>query len=317
MWLSPRSTSARARSLTLAAALALGVLIPRAANAQACCAATALVSPARLQGAEQIGTGARLRGRSIMGAFDSTGRYASSALGDVDLAEELFAVARVGASAQVAFFVPIVQTRRTIPGYTSWGGGIGDLGVSGRYTFLLPGEHPILPGIALQIGASIPTGRPVSESGDPLASDTTGTGSFEGIVGFDLQQIAGAWFVGLDGWLTQRVPGGGGPAIGNVGQSYSPRLTGVLSAGYVLRSQISTGLFLTGQTQGQNRNAGDGKMIEGSAQSLVTAGAGAIFPVADVWRLQATFSLDVLASGWGRNQLGGAGLNVSLCRLWI
>ncbi len=299
------------RAVLLAGALA--ILWPRVAAAQACCAATALVSPARLQGGEQLGMGTRLRGRGILGTFTANGRYESSAPGDVDLAEDLFAVARVGLNAQVAFFVPIVQARRSIPGTASWGGGIGDLGVSGRYTVLLPGEHPILPGIALQIGASIPTGRSVAQADDPLAADATGTGTFEGTVGFDLQQIAGSWFVGFDAWIAQRVP----HATGSVQQSFSPRFTGVLSAGHVLASQISTGLFLTGQNQGPSRDRTDGKIIDGSSQSLVTAGLGAIVPAGDLWRLQATLSFDVLLSGWGRNQLAGVGGNVSLCRLWI
>ncbi|HVR60479.1 MAG TPA: hypothetical protein VMU50_01195 [Polyangia bacterium] len=288
-------------------------LVPRAAEAQACCAATALISPARLQGAEQLGMGVRLRSRSVLGSFDSAGRYAPSPPGDLDVAEDLFAAVRVGVSGQVAFFLPIVQSRRTIPGYFSWGGGVGDLNLSGRYTWLLPGEHPIWPGITWQIGVSIPTGRSVSEASDSLAADATGTGTFEGTVGVNLQQIAGSWFVSFDGWIAQRVPRN----EGGVQQSFSPRWTGVLSGGYVLGNHISAGLFLNGQTQGSSRTATDGKIIDGSAQSLVTAGGGAIVPIADVWRLAATLSLDVLISGFGRNQLGGAALSVSVCRLWI
>jgi hypothetical protein len=120
----------------------------------------------------------------------------------------------------------VVQSHRAIPGLSSWGGG-GDLAFSGRYTFLLPGEHGFLPGIAIQGALSVPTGRAADQAHDTLATDATGVGTYEGTVGFELQQISGPWFVAFDGWIGQRVP----RATPAIAQSFSPRLTAVLSGG--------------------------------------------------------------------------------------
>ncbi|HXI55168.1 MAG TPA: hypothetical protein VNO55_03865 [Polyangia bacterium] len=309
MSLSPYSTSIR----TVLLAVTLATAWPRPAHGQACCAATALVSPVRLQRLEQLGVGVRLRGRDILGSFAASGQYQSAQPGDVDLAQDLFAAARVGINGQVAVLLPIVQTRRSIPGLSSWGSGVGDLTVSGRYALLLPGEHAFLPGVALQAGVTIPTGRSVDQAHDTLATDATGTGTFEGTLGLDVQQVRGPWFVGFDGWLAQMVP----RASGAIQQSFATKLTGVVSGGYVFRNETSAGLFLAGQRQGPSRQTADGKIIDSSALSMTTAGLGVIVPAGEQWRLQGTLSLDILVSGWGRNQLGGAGINVSLCRLWI
>lgn len=301
-------TSVRAAALTVVLASAW----PRAAGAQACCAATALIAPVRLQGVERFAAGLQVRGRGVLGSFAADGSYQGAAPGDVDMGQDFFAAARLGVRGQVALLLPVVQTRRTVPGLSSWGGGIGDLALSGRFTLLLPGEHALLPGIAIQAGLTFPTGRAADQAQDTLATDATGIGTYEGTVGFDLQQISGPWFVGFDGWIGKRVP----RSTPSVAQSFSLRLTAVLSGGYVFSNDLSAGFFLSGWRQGPSRDTRSDMEISGSALSLTTVGVGAIMPLRDRWRLQTTLSLDILLSGLGRNQLGGGGLSVSLARLW-
>ena len=296
----PRPRSSRFPEGWSAAALLLVslALAPRAARAQACCVGTGLVTPARLRVFEDYGAGVQTRVRSVLGSFNAGGAYVGSRAGDneLDLEQDLFGAARFGRF-QVALKLPFVETGRRETGVSAFGGGVGDVSASGRYDVIFAGDRPWWPGVAILAGLSAPTGRTVEESPDPTSA--TGIGSFEGNLGLSVEQVMGRSFVSATAFLSQQAS----RTVGTVTQSFGPRVTAILAGGHVLASELTLGAFV----QGTRR----------SDQALVTAGAAAALPVGDYWRVQGTLSGDVPLSGWGRLQTTGAGLTVSLLRVWL
>jgi hypothetical protein len=298
------------RALAAVVLVAAG-LTPARALAQACCAAPSLVIPSRLQRHESYGVGLQLRGRGVFGAFGSDGGYASASNGDVEAAQELFASARVFARAQVALLVPFIETRRRAMNLSETGGGLGDVRFAGHVELTRAGERAYVPGLALLLGGSFPTGTAPDQAELLLASDATGTGAWEGSVGLELDQRFERLFVTVAAAVAQRAS----RDVSGVHQSFAPRFLAVASGGVVLEHDAALGGFVSALTQGGARD-GSGAEIPGSAQSLVTAGVAATLPVWDGWRAQATASVDCPISGWGRNQHAGAGFAVSMLRLW-
>jgi hypothetical protein len=284
---------------------------PSAARAQACCAAPSLATPARLGRDERAGVGLLLRGRDAYGAFAADGAFATTATGDVETAQELFVAARPFARAQVAVAVPFVQTRRRAPGLSDWGGGLGDVRASAHVELLRAGERRFVPGVALLAGLALPTGTPPDAASGALAADATGTGSFEGSLGVELDQRFERIFATLAGTVGRR----SARAIGAVRQSFGVRLAALASGGVTLANEASVGVFLAGSHQGAAHDA-DALVIDGSALALVTAGLGATSPIGAGWRAQASASFDCPVAGLGRNQPTSVGLGLSLLRVW-
>ena len=304
----------RSRTKPLTAAIAAWiVLAPATARAQACCAAAGLVVPARLRLHEEYGAGLQVRGRTIFGSFDPDGTYHSTAAGDIDGEQDLFAAIRLLENGQVAVLIPFLITRRSVPGVSEWGSGIGDVSLTARYDFTVAGQYPRLPGLALLLGLVAPTGRPADEARNTLATDATGTGTWEGSVGVSVEQSWGHTFAALDGWIGQRTP----RSSQGIRESFEPHLTALLAGGYVFDSEISLGAFVTANWQGAGHDRSSGQQIPNSATSLCSAGGALVVPLSDAWRAQGTISVNGPVSGFGRNQLAGVGATFSILRAWL
>ena len=303
-----------AAGFALALAVAGGVAaFPRDAAAQVCCVGTGLVTPARLRTFEDRALGIQMRARSVMGAFGGTGSYAASAAGNSELAfqEDLYGALRLGARFQIGVLAPFVQTARQAGGLSGWGGGLGDVAASGRFDAFTAGAHGAWPGVAILAALAVPTGRPLDESDDPLATSGTGSGSFEGSLGLGVEEIIGSGFVSLTGWVSQR----SARAVAGVEQSFAPRLSALLAGGYTFGHDVTAGAFASVLRQGDARDAGG--PIANSGVALVTGGAALALPFWQSWRLQATLFADLPIHGWGRNQTAGFGGTVAIIRFWI
>ena len=309
-----RSAPAAAALAGVALAVVAGVAaVPRDAAAQACCVGTGLVTPARLRTFEDRAVGFQMRARSVMGAFGGTGSYATSGAGnrDVGFEEDLFAALRLGSHFQVGLWAPFVQTSRQAGGLSGWGGGLGDVAANVRFDAVNAGTRGAWPGVAVLAALSVPTGRPLDEADDPLATSGTGTGSFEGSVGVAIEEIIGKAFVSVGGWVSQR----SARTVDGVAHSFAPRLSALLSGGYTFGHDVTVGAFAFALRQGDARDASGA--IANSGVSLVTTGAALALPFWDTWRLQATLFTDVPMAGWGRNQTVGFGGTVAIVRFWI
>jgi hypothetical protein len=274
------------------------LLVPVAAHAQACCVGTGLVTPARLRVFEDYGVGVQTRVRSVMGSFDTGGKYIGSRTGDdeVDLEQDLVAAARAGAHFQAALKIPFVETGRRETGVSAFGGGLGDVAANLRYDLTFAGDRAWWPGIALLAGLSAPTGRTVEDAGDPTGA--TGIGSFEANLGLAIEQVMGRSFVSVTGFLAKQTA----RTAGTISQSFGPRVTALVAGGYAFASELTVGGFVSGTRRDD--------------QALVTAGAAVAVPLGDHWRVQGTLAGDLPFAGWGKNQLTGAGGSAALLRVW-
>jgi hypothetical protein len=300
------------RGLSLAAAVAALLAAPRAAQAQACCAAPNLVTPARLQRNESFGAGVQARGRGVYGAYATDGSFAGTSSGDVETEQDLFAAVGLGGRVQVAVIVPFVETRRSAPGLTAWGGGLGDVRASARVELLRDGANGAWPGLALLVGGAFPTGTSPEEARETLAADATGTGTASASVGLELERRFERRFVTLATAVSARAP----RTVGPVRQSFGLELLGLLSAGTIVGEDVAVGGFLAASRQGASRDAATGAMLPGSALALVTVGAGTAFPLSDGWRALGSLAVDCPVSGMGMNRTTGAALGLSLLRAW-
>jgi len=288
---------------------------PRSAAAQACCVGTGLITPGRLRTFESSAVGVQMRARSVIGAFDGTGGYATSVAGnhDIGFEEDLFASLRLSPHFQVGAWAPFVQTSRQEGGLSGFGGGLGDVAANARFDAIDAGTRGHWPGIALLASLSFPTGQPLDQGGpaDPLATSGTGTGSFEGNLGFALEEIVGQGFVSLAGWAGKR----SARTANGVAQSFAPRVSALLSGGYTFGHDVTVGGFASALRQGDSSDATGA--IANSSVALVTAGGALALPFWQLWRLQSTLFTDLPIAGWGRNQTAGFGATVAMIRCWI
>jgi len=309
-----RSTSRNIILILLAGAISTGS--ERQAVAQACCAGGALVTPARLALHEDYGVGIQTRARSNLGSFDPAGRFASS-MGAEEILEQDFAASlRISERGQASVVLPAVQTHREAGALTEWGGGLGDLAVTGRYDFLLASESLAWPGVALLVGVTFPTGTPPDQAKRRLATDATGAGTYDATVGVAVEKTHGHAYAGLSGWVTHRfdrtVSVSGALSMR---ESFGLRWTALAVGGYVFDSEAALALYLN--VFGEGDATIDGAGAQNTSLRLTTAGAAAVVPFRDVWRLQAALFSDLMVSGLGRNELAGVGLSASLIRVWM
>ncbi|HEY8927211.1 MAG TPA: hypothetical protein VIU64_22665 [Polyangia bacterium] len=289
------------------------------AHAQACCTATGVVLPARLRVYEDFGLGVQARESQAYGSFASDGAFAGTSSGDLTTQQNLFALWRALPRLQVGLLVPYVETWRRIPagpgvaGRSEWGGFLGDVAVSARVEIVRPGDLGRFPAITLLGGLAVPTGRAPDEARNPLGTDASGTGSYEGTVGVEVEQTWTRWFASLDLWLAKRsardAPGGQ--------QSFDLRFTALAAVGYAFANQVGVAAFANVVRGGgaAAATAGSGANLD-TRVAVATAGLAALVPIDEAWRLQGTLALDLPFSGWGRNQPATVGLGTSLVRVW-
>jgi hypothetical protein len=305
-----RAVAVTVFTLALAGAIAAR---PRPAAAQACCVGTGLATPARLRTFEDRAVGMQMRARSVMGAFGGTGSYATSPAGSRELGfeEDLFAAFRLGSHLQIGLQAPFVQTSRAAAGMSGFGGGLGDVAATARFDAVNAGTRGTWPGVAILAAVSLPTGQPPDEADDPLATSSTGTGSYEVSVGLGVEEIIGRAFVSLSGFAAQRKA----RSVDGVEQSFAPRLSALLAGGYTFSPETTVGAFAFASRQGDARDANG--TLPNSAVALVTAGGALALPFWESWRLQATLFTDLPLAGWGRNQTVGFGGTLAVIRFWI
>jgi hypothetical protein len=302
------STFRSVLALTIAIGLSASA---RSARAQACCASAGLVAPTRLRAYEDFAAGLQGRGRSIMGAFGAGGGYAGNGVGNSewDFEQDLFGVARVLGRGQMSLLIPFIETRQAIAGSGDAGGGIGDIVVSARYDFLNAGERRSIPGLALLLGLVVPTGTPLESAATPAGM--TGQGTYQGSVGFAVEQAYEPYFVTVNVLGTLHTSRN----VSGVHESFAPALTGIASGGRVLPHGATVGAFFSAMKQGDNSE--DGARISDSDLLLLTAGLAGTFALSDEWRLQSTAYGELPFGGLGRNEKAGIGASLSVMKLWL
>ena len=286
-------------------AAALGRSAPAAA--QACCAGGALLTPTRLAFQEDYAVGLQMQARSNVGSFASNGGFATTPGSSEVLEQDLAASVRLFRRAQVGMLLPTVQNHHvSSTGMEGWGGGLGDLALTARYDFLLAADEVRWPGIALLVGGTLPTGRSPDEAG----ADATGGGTYNATLGIGLEKVRGHLYTGLDGWVTYR-----SNAPGPVNESFGLRWTAMGIAGWVFDNEAAVALYAS--LLDESPATINGMIDETTGLRLTTVGAAGVVPLRELWRLQGAAFSDVMLSSFGRNEIGGFGLTLSLVRAWL
>jgi hypothetical protein len=272
--------------------LALGILLLSVrAHAQACCAGANAVTPARLEPHENWLVGTQWHTAVLFGSFDANSHYSAASRSEGDFEQDLFGAVRVLPRAQLALLVPFVETLRTAPpivatapGIVDFGGGIGDVNVSGRYDFVLAGESKTIPGIAALAGLTFPTGTPSDQAKDKLASQTTGVGAYQYNFALSVEQTFGPWLAGGSFIFAARSP----RTVDTVHEQLAPQLFGLVYGSYVFDTGAS--LALVGSYQAEGDATINGAQSLDSARRFATVSAAGLWPFNDWLRGVVTLS---------------------------
>jgi hypothetical protein len=286
---------------TLVALITL--VTPHIARAQACCAGSGAVTPARLAIHEDALFGTTVRVGGVLGNYAPDGTYGAQPANtrEVDVEEDLVGAARVTKRGQIAVLVPLIETFRAYPSQSAHSGGVGDINLGARYDFALAGEHRFVPGVALLAGATFPSGRPPEASTQPLAVDATGIGAFQGNAGLALEQVWGAWLVNVSGIVAQRAT----RHVQGVAETLGTQLTGIGAVAYTLPSEAALGVVASYTAEGDATI--NGVSDPNSHKRALTLSAVALYPITDAVRVQGSLFVTPPASGFGANQPASAG----------
>ena len=297
-------------------ALAFGaavLLISRLAVAQACCAGAAALTPGRLALHEAALAGVQLKAGLVYGSYAPSGTYraAPSGINEQNFEQDLLGAVRVLSRGQLALLVPFVETRRATTRTTSYGGGLGDVNLSARYDFIDAGSSRYVPGIALLLGVTLPTGTPPESASQPLATDATGEGAVQLNGGIALEQLFDSWLFNLTVLVAQRLA----RTADGVSERLGTELTGLLGAAYTFESSTSLAAFASYSSEGDATV--DGARVADSGRRALLLGIAVSFSPADTFRLQASVFGNLPVSGFGANQPASVGLGLSAVYGWL
>ena len=306
----------RVRSALCAVAMVLAVLsASERASAQACCAGTGAVTPGRLAVHEDALVALQVRAANVFGSFDSNGHYSTPPSGS---SEQNFEQDVIGAwrlpvidRAQLAAQVPLIENRRTARGNDAeLGGGLGDANVSARYDFFYAGRDRYVPGIAALVGLTMPTGRPPEKATNPLATDATGIGAFQGNFGLALEQLWDGWLVSVYGIVAKRAS----RTVQGISTTLGTQWTALVAVAYSLPKDfaIAASLSYTGEGDAEV----NGVNQTNSARRVPIVGLSGVAPVSDHFRFQGGLSANPPIPSLGKNQPATIGLAVTALYAW-
>ncbi len=259
--------------------------------------------------------GIQARAGAMTGQLDPTGSYIENPVGagEGDFEEDLVGTIRFLEKGQLSLLLPIVETLRAAPGLPSeFGGGVGDVNVGARWDFRLASEQRGVPGVALLLGLTAPTGVPPEQAKTPLAVDATGIGAFQGNVGLALEELVGRHLlVDASGLVSQRSTRS---SLG-VTSTLGTQLYGLLGAGWIFDG--GEGLALLGTFTGERNATVDGEMVPDSGRSETTLSVVAGTPLGGDWRLQGSVYDVLQVGGLGRNEPVGPGATLVLIRSFL
>ena len=298
----------RAALLGLAAAAAFFAAEHRA-RAQACCVSTSAIFPARLADGESGLVGATVKGSVAFGSFD--GQHVlhgePDGAGEFDLGQTLLVTARVGDEpVQINVAVPFVETFRSVPGTSDFGGGLGDLSLSMRWDVVQNGRDPVVPGIAPLLSLTVPSGTPLDMAQNPLGADATGLGGAQLGAGIAFEKSFGRMLFALTGTAAFH----GARTVHDLHSQLGPDLAGTLGVSYTFPKGLSLGGALTYTGSWDSTVAG--ASVPDSARALTTLALVSALPLKGGMRLLGSLFFTPPISGVGQNEIGTVGLSLTM-----
>ena len=302
---------AMARGLVAILAALLVTTTAAFARAQACCAGAGAVTPGRLAIHEDAVVGLQVKVANAFGQYSATAKYAAAPpkTTEWELEQALFGALRFLPRGQAALYVPMVETYRRNPTDSAFGGGLGDINLSGRYDFMLAGEALYIPGIAVLAGVTFPTGRPIEASGDALGTKATGIGAFQGNLGLAFEQTFGPWLIGVSGIVAKRTT----RTVDTTTTSLAAQWTVLASAAYTFPNDAAAAIIASYAVEGNPVVNGQESNM---SRRVPLFGAAGLYPFSDAWRLQGGLFVSPPISELGRNTPANVELVLSILRSW-
>ncbi len=313
--MTPKYAHRTAIALTLLASMT-GRAAP--AHAQACCAGSGTVTPARLGLHERALVGGVVKAASVLGSWDQNGSYVPARPGssELDLEQDLFGSLRLFPGGQLALLVPFVETHRKSRGKGELGGGIGDVNASGRWDITNAGASRWVPGFALLVGLTVPTGKPADAKDiGSLATGATGTGAFQINGGLAVEQAFGPWLVSVSGLVAQRTARTVGEGDSAIHERLGPQWTVLAAAAYVFPHEIAAALAAS-YTVEENATI-NGVEAAHTSHRLPAISLGTAIPISDTWRVQTSLAAQPQVDGLGQNQPASAGTSITVVHAWF
>lgn len=299
----------RVRSLALGTLLLAAVsAAPRGARAQACCAGTGAVTPARLSLHEDAAFGVQLRAATLVGSHSAAAEYvpAPPGTGEVEFEQSVYGAVRVLRRGQVGALLPFVETLRTTRTRSESGGGLGDINLSGRYEFLRARESVVVPGIAALAGLTLPTGKSADAATKPFATDATGLGAVQFTGGVALEQAVGSWLFGVSGLFAVRAP----RAIGPITLALAPQYSALASVAYAFASGTSVALSTLFAFEGDA--SVNGEVAPESARRWMQASGSVAWPITDQLSALGSVFFNPPLTSFGMNQTTTLGATLGI-----
>jgi hypothetical protein len=284
------------------------------ASAQACCAGSGAVTPGRLAVHEDALVGLSLRAAPVFGSFDSDGHYSTppSGTSEQNFEQDVIAALRLPVldHMQAAVLVPLIENRRSARGVSEFGGGLGDMNVSVRYDFLYAGQQRYVPGIGALVGLTLPTGRAVESSTQPLATDATGIGAFQGNLGIAIEQLFDAWLVTAYGIVAKRST----RTVQGISTTLGTQWTALLAVAYSFPGDYA--VAVSASYTGEGDAEVNGSELAGTSRRVPILGVSGVVPVTDHFRFQGGVTGNPPIPTLGKNQPAQLALTVTAVYAW-
>ncbi len=297
------------RAAALAFAAVACIAGERTARAQACCTSTSTIFPARLQDDEAALVGLRAMGAAAYGFFDGQRVLHGQPDGasELDFGQTLLVTARA-ANEPIQFnvSVPLVETYRSAGSVRDGGGGLGDVSFSARWDFFHSGMDPVVPGIAMLLSVTVPSGTSAEAAQNPLGADATGLGAAQLGAGFALEQVFGRALFALTGTANFH----GARTVGGVHSQLGADLAGTIGASYTFRSGFSLGAALT-YTNSFDSTI-DGAAVPDTARALTQLSLTGAMPFGKGMRVLGSIYFVPPISSVAQNETGNVGLALTL-----
>jgi len=272
---------------------------PPEARAGACCVSASAVGVGRLLLWEQSAVGVRTSVGSRIGEWSTDGQWRADG-SDYDALEwrsELWGHIRIVNQFSAVVRLPVLLTNTHANDLDVTGGGLSDLSVGLRYEPVLPGQYAGVPGIALFLGTTIPTGRAMHDADEP--ADVTSRGGWALTTGLSLERVILPWFIRAD--VSVVVPLAH-TAEANMSKRFGVGVTTSLISGWEVVPSVV--LSVLGQVAWEDDLHRNDVAVAGSNRLQPTVGLALSWRFLDHWTAQASVNTGIFADTIGINQVG-------------
>ncbi|MBL9039784.1 MAG: transporter [Archangium sp.] len=282
------------------AAAALVVLSGARAEAAACCVSASAFGLGRLAVWENGAVLFTAAAAPSPGSWNEHGHYIANPTGtsDVELRPALTGLIALKPRWLLAGRMPWVINARSADGRSDVGHGLGDALLTTRVEAIQIGEYAHVPGVAVNLGVTIPFGTSMARTQRLLATDVTGRGAWALGAGVTLEETwRGTWYLQLSLGSTVPLPMAG--VLPGHSQRFGPTFDTTVAAGVELRTGLVVSVIARASYETQLHV--DEAPVPDSSALDVGVGPAVSWRFHPKWTVQAAVDTGVFVDGLGDN----------------